>query len=374
MTIHLTEDTRLVLPRELMVGRLLMIAFLAVVWARQVQALGNVTSTGRVVVVLSCLLMSVGWVWFWLWLAAAPEDWRQVVAVGSVTLGAIAMVSVNPVEVNPFYFVAVVAGAAFNWRIGTILVLLVTALSLIVWVVATDSRALLQPALVTLLFGIAAVIVRRVVAAQAALAQTQAELRRVAVDRARGELARDLHDDLGQQLTAVILQAELLSLDLADSPSPVRERAAAVVTASRSSLNMMRAAVTESRAPEVATEISSGAELLEATGVTCDVQVSTSVEGMNSHVLGWVVREAVTNVLRHSTASTCLIRLERLDRDIYLTIADNGVGPQGQEPGAGLSNMTARLADCGGSLRVESDSAHGFRLVAQVHADGGGGG
>jgi two-component system sensor histidine kinase DesK len=82
-------------------------------------------------------------------------------------------------------------------------------------------------------------------------------------------------------------------------------------------------------------------------------------------VLGWVGREATTNVLRHSRASTVTIRLDLDERAALLVVSDDGVGSTAA-PGAGLSGLAERVEGLGGRLESGPAGTHGFRLAAQV--------
>src|SRR5262249_12622923 len=86
-------------------------------------------------------------------------------------------------------------------------------------------------------------------------------------------------------------------------------------------------------------------------------------------VLAWALREAVTNVVRHSGAQRCaveVLRRQTLDGPVLeLSVEDNGAGGSGAGPGNGLTGLTERLAKAGGTLEA-GRVKHGFRLVARV--------
>jgi two-component system, NarL family, sensor histidine kinase DesK len=95
-------------------------------------------------------------------------------------------------------------------------------------------------------------------------------------------------------------------------------------------------------------------------------------------VLAWCLREAVTNVIRHSGARTCRIRLIQHPRELSLEVSDDGHGPGGQQAdqqaphGAGLRGMSERLSTAGGRLSLgaaDPGSGRGFKLTATVPVD-----
>lgn len=372
MTVPLTEDTRLLLPHELSVGRWLMMASVLVLLPTVVAGASPLATTVQVAMGVTLALMGAAWCWFWGVLAAGPESWAQAVAVVIITLAACVLVGVGEAGAAPLYFAGIVAGAAFRWRVGLVLVPAASVLAGLVSAQVGDTRSVWRTALITLAFGAVAVTVRRYVAAQVALQHTQEEVRRLATSQARLELARDIHDQLGQELTVSVLQAELLVMDVADASPAIRERAETVLKSTRASLKLMRDTVHESRAPDVDSEIATAVALLAAVGIECTVDKrNTAVSPEVRTVLGWIVRESVTNVLRHSGADHCDITLDVIEGNYVLTVLDDGVfdldaETLGADTGFGLANMRERLTARGGALDIGPGSGGGFLLVAQL--------
>jgi len=370
MTIELTEDSRLLLPRELYFGRLVMIGFLAIVLLREFTRLDELDNVDRFCALTGIASLSAGWVWFWAKLAASPESWRQGVAVVAVLAGAVILTLVSPAGVFPFYYAVIVAGAAFRWRIGVWLVAMVTVITVATWY-AVDDTVSIQVGLIAALFGSAAVTVRRVVSAQVTLNRTQEDLHRLASVEARMDFARDLHDQLGQELTTTILQAEILRMDLQDADPEVRSRADQVVKGTRNSLRLMRESVTGARPPLLRTEEPLSRALLESVGITCTLEASIPVtQPSNQALLGWVLRESVTNVLRHSNATRCVIALSSETMStgevVTLQVSDDGGGNDTTAWGSGLSGMRERVAAVAGTLSVDVPTTGGWRVTVSI--------
>ncbi|MFD0537555.1 hypothetical protein ACFQY7_31190 [Actinomadura luteofluorescens] len=85
-------------------------------------------------------------------------------------------------------------------------------------------------------------------------------------------------------------------------------------------------------------------------------------------MLGTVLREAVTNVLRHSAATRCTITTGRDGDTVWLVVENDGLDPAAPRtaPGAGIGNLTTRLASAGGTLTARADGEGRFRLEARV--------
>ncbi len=163
----------------------------------------------------------------------------------------------------------------------------------------------------------------RLIRANAELAAMREEVATLAAERERMRIARDLHDLLGHSLTTVTVKAALASRLFEQDPVRARREIAEVEVLARESLADVRAAVAGYREVRLATELATAREVLEAAGI--DAQLPGVVEGMSPEVgglFGWVVREGVTNVVRHSKAKSVRITLDATG----IEIVDDGSG------------------------------------------------
>lgn len=210
------------------------------------------------------------------------------------------------------------------------------------------------------------------VRAQEDLDLMQADL---AVARERLRIARDLHDVFGRALTAVAVKSELAAA-LADAEEAPRAAAESrrVRALADDALKEVRAVLAEYRRPDLATELAGAHSLLAAAGIATRTIGETSVPDWAAEPLALVLREATTNVVRHSEARSCTIRVT-LDDGAVLTVANDGAraptaqaGPVGPVPPAsssGLAGLAARIGAVGGTLvaRREGDA---FTVTARV--------
>ena len=215
----------------------------------------------------------------------------------------------------------------------------------------------------------------RLIRANAELAAVREEVAMLAAERERMRIARDLHDLLGHSLTTVTVKAALASRLFDQDPVRARAEIAEVEVLARESLADVRAAVAGYREVRLATELATAREVLEAAGI--DAQLPGVVEGMSPEVgglFGWVVREGVTNVVRHSKATSVRITLDATG----IEIVDDGSGcvrkANGQvattHSGSGLAGLAERADALGGRLLAGpvDGSATGFRLRVEVPA------
>lgn len=174
----------------------------------------------------------------------------------------------------------------------------------------------------------------------------------LALSEEREEIARDVHDVLGHSLTVITLKAELAQRLLEIDPARAGAEMEAIAQLSRASLAEVRSTVTRLRVPDFSGEIEGAGRALQTAGIRAelpDAQSALAVAGVNAKLFSWVLREAVTNMVRHSGANAARVRLSATGLDIL----DNGVGA-GDARGNGLTGMAQRVAASGGSVVIET--------------------
>lgn len=177
----------------------------------------------------------------------------------------------------------------------------------------------------------------------------------LALSEEREEIARDVHDVLGHSLTVITLKAELAQRLLEIDPARAGAEMEAIAQLSRASLAEVRSTVTRLRVPDFSGEIEGAGRALQTAGIRAELpeaQSALAVAGVNAKLFSWVLREAVTNMVRHSGANAARVRLSATGLDIL----DNGVGA-GDARGNGLTGMVQRVAASGGSVVFEAAPA-----------------
>jgi len=207
----------------------------------------------------------------------------------------------------------------------------------------------------------------QVVRGNTALAEARAEVARLAAENERIRIARDLHDLLGHSLTTITVKAGLARRLGAADPARAVGQIAEVEELCRQVLAEVRAAVSGYRDVTLAGELARGRELLRAAGVAADLPTATDVvDPAHQELLGWAVREGLTNVVRHSRAGTCAVRLSRSG----VEITDDGVGAAAPA-GNGLNGLRERVVAAGGSVEAGPAQPSGWRLLVSAAAEGG---
>lgn len=193
----------------------------------------------------------------------------------------------------------------------------------------------------------------------------------------RTRVARDVHDVLGHSLTAVVLKAQVVERALAtvEEPTPelvlAREQILETQAISRRALTEIRETVSGLRSSDLGDEVAAARSVLADAGVTLTVLGDTaSVSDSHHVVLGWAVREAVTNIVRHAHAERCTIEIGGSPE--MLRITDDGVGrAPGNPEGNGLTGLRERLATAGLGLMIDDAEGTTLNIIAlNQHAQG----
>ncbi|OKI99314.1 histidine kinase [Streptomyces sp. CB01249] len=198
---------------------------------------------------------------------------------------------------------------------------------------------------------------------------------RLAVAEERLRFGRDMHDVLGRNLAVIALKSEL-AVELAQRGRPEAvDQMIEVQRIARASQQEVRDVVRGYREADLSTELAGAQGVLSAAGIECTV-TGDSGEHLPAPVqsaLGWVVREAATNVLRHGDPRHCVIRVRVSAGSVALEVENDGATPAGTAPsptsdgpGSGLAGLRERLAALDGSLEAGPAKGGLFRLTATI--------
>lgn len=202
------------------------------------------------------------------------------------------------------------------------------------------------------------------------LDQANEQIRELVKREERLRIARDLHDTLGHTLSLITLKSQLVEkLITKQETDRAREEAREIGQTSRAALRQVRELVSDMRAVTVAQELVEAERMLESAGIELQVRGDLSLEGvpdLTQNMLSLCVREAVTNIVKHSRAKSCGIQIERTNAVVRIRLHDDGIGLRsGSGMGNGLNGMSERLALIDGSLMLDSDES-GTRLTVTV--------
>lgn len=243
-----------------------------------------------------------------------------------------------------------------------------------------DAGDVLGTAFGTFMAGVITLGIRRMQGVMWELEAARRDVERLATAQERTRIARDLHDVLGHSLTVISVKSQLAARliergDVDRAGSEIRE----VEVLSRDAMNDVREAVAGYRARTLAAEIAAAEATLDGAGIAVTVERSAdAVPPAGEEALGFVIREGVTNVLRHSRAQRCDIHVVHTEGAVVVELIDDGSGTgrplheivpgasDDAERGNGLRGLAERVGAAGGRLSAGDRPDGGFVLRAEL--------
>jgi two-component system sensor histidine kinase DesK len=315
----------------------------------------------------------------WLWLALAlalfiplylyshsgPRRFRWVGVLGMFILATV-YVPFNESTWGIFIYLAVSIAEVFESTNTVIALLLLQcgAIALESWLLHLSAWVWSLGISFTLFWGMNRLRMRQKERADAKLRMAREEIEQLAKTAERERIARDMHDVLGHSLSLIVLKSELAGRLFDSQPSRAALEIAEIETAARQALAEVRKTITGYRSEGFASELTRAAQVLKTAGVRLNRPAKAPhLTPRQEATLSLVLREAVTNIVRHADASECSIEVSTGQDHTRLVIADDGRGDIRQE-GNGLRGMRERVQELGGSLSLES--TRGTRLHIEL--------
>ena len=291
-------------------------------------------------------------------------------AYGIFALGAIWM-PFNVGAVTLFVYAGSFLGAVGPPRLGARHLVLIEAVFLLEWwLLDLPWFVLVGGGVLTALIAAVNIYYADLTRKSAELKLTQEEVRQLAAMAERERIARDLHDLLGHTLSVITIKSELARKLIERGDSRAAAEVEAVEQISRDALRQVREAVTGFRRTGLIGELANARLACEAMGIALESDLGgVELDAATEAVLAMVVREAVTNVVRHSGADRCTVRVQQQRDRVRLEVHDNGRGadPTAARAGSGLFGMRQRLEAAGGGLELTGPD--GTTLIAWVPLD-----
>ncbi|WP_187274063.1 histidine kinase [Paenibacillus sp. N3.4] len=200
------------------------------------------------------------------------------------------------------------------------------------------------------------------------------EIARLAAMDERQRISRDLHDTLGHTLSLITLKSELAEKLMIKQPERALQEVKDIQATSRAALKQVRVLISGMHAISIDDEIERSKEILSTAGIAFKVEGSFGswqAPPLVQNILGMCLREAVTNVIKHSGATACMLMLHEEDAKWMITITDNGPvcnenKASSPSSGRGLLGMKERLELIEGTIAFHRGSGSETRLVIQV--------
>ncbi|EGD53470.1 signal transduction histidine kinase [Gordonia neofelifaecis NRRL B-59395] len=287
-----------------------------------------------------------------------------IAALAALMVGLMPILHTDAFAVAPFLMAAVSFAAPWKPRYSLAAVVAIIAAAVVVPEIVgweLDTGFLIVMVVVGITMGFSRVM-RDSQREREEATERQRELNaRLAVVAERERVARDVHDILGHSLTVISVKSELAGRLVDLDPDRAKTELAELNALAREALAEVRATVGNLRAPELPSVVAAAEIALTTAGIDADLPDPDSCDGVHAELFAWVLREAVTNVVRHSGATRCTVTLTAES----ISIADNGRGSPLLTFGNGLRGLAERVDAGGGRLVVDSD-ATGTTVTATV--------
>lgn len=200
-----------------------------------------------------------------------------------------------------------------------------------------------------------------------ALKLSQDEAKQLARVAERERIGRDLHDLLGHSLSVIALKAELAGKLLDRDPGQARRELAELETVARQALTQVRSAVVGIRSAGLRAELTRARLALGSAGLTLEDRIELDgLDPQTETTFALVLREAITNVLRHAEAERCRVVVEADGKAWRLAIEDDGRGLRAPPRGTGSTSIRERVAALGGTVEWSAVAGGGTRLQVLV--------
>ncbi|MFD0401978.1 sensor histidine kinase [Kitasatospora sp. NPDC059811] len=192
----------------------------------------------------------------------------------------------------------------------------------------------------------------------------------LAVAEERLRFAADLHDLQGHRLQAITLKGELAERLIGRSDHEARAHVREITELARSALEESRAVVHGYRRASLSSELANAAGILEAAGIR------TAIDGDAARIphqlqpaFAALVREGITNILRHSRARHCQITITAAAGQARVLLRNDGAPSHPADPGSGLAGLQERFHAIGGYIRIATHPGGHFELVGHTHRE-----
>ncbi|PRT33588.1 sensor histidine kinase [Bacillus wiedmannii] len=185
----------------------------------------------------------------------------------------------------------------------------------------------------------------------------------------RQRIARDLHDTLGHTLSLITLKSQLVEKLIVKNPERASAEAKEITQTSRTALKQLRELISDMRMITVEEELEQIKAILQAATIELEIKQETSASSLSpieQNILGMCLREAVTNVVKHSKATRCTVSVLESQGELILAVEDNGVGLADQNhDGNGIRGMKERIALIDGFVELGTINP-GTLLIVKV--------
>ncbi|WP_346769260.1 sensor histidine kinase [Planctomonas sp. JC2975] len=347
-------------------GLIYLVIPIVLIWSNKPPVVAGILMTALIALIAAIYVVTPPLIWGRPWPVAAAS---YAVFIAITCLG-IPMIGENVIWL--WIFVPVMSAMSWQPRAFTLLTILVIVIAQLTVIVLTGTFAdYWYSVALTASIGVMMFAFAQQIQAVQRLRDAQSEIARLAVVDERERFARDMHDVLGHSLTVVTVKSELARRLVSREPERAEEELADIERLSRAALADLRASVAGYRAMTLETELSAAHAALVAADIVPHLPTSTDVVAPElRETFAWVLRESITNVVRHARAKNCWVALEKR----AIIIGDDGIGmpvvavqsDQRTARGNGVDGMRERAVRVGAEFSIEPGEDGGSVVAVRV--------
>jgi two-component system sensor histidine kinase DesK len=308
------------------------------------------------------------------YMALWHTDWRLLAAcmAGIATLSVLGIYTGPSILLFGFIFADLLGRARSKWHIGIGMVAIALMFFLVPWksegAFFTPKQFVLLPVMILqMVFPVLIYIKERNKSLQGELDAANQQIQHYIQQEERQRIARDLHDTLGQTLTMIKMKSELAARLIDHNPVHAKKELKDILDTSRTALKQVREVVSDMKFISLESEWEHSRHLLQTAGIELEIKgrppLLSSVE---ETMLALSVREAMTNIVKHSRAKRCIVEQGTTADFYYVRIIDDGVGLVHIGGGNGIQSMKERMKGIGGDALVENGSGGGTTVVLKI--------
>lgn len=304
------------------------------------------------------------------------RDWRLLAAVitGTAILTLLGVFVGSSVLLFGFIFADLLGRAHSKWHIGLGIAAIALMFLLVPWksqeAFFTLKYPLLLPIMILqMVFPVLIYIKEKNKSLRGELDAANQQIQHFIQQEERQRIARDLHDTLGHTLTMIKMKSELTDRLIDQDPRQAQKELKDILVTSRIALKQVRELVSDMKFISLESEWGHSRQLLQTAGMELFITAKGSLPLLSSveeTMLALSVREAVTNIVKHSKAKRCTVEQGVNSQVYYVKIMDDGVGLVKIEDGNGIQSMKERMQALQGSATVENRRDGGTAVVLKI--------
>ncbi|NGP45626.1 sensor histidine kinase [Bacillaceae bacterium SIJ1] len=297
------------------------------------------------------------------------RDWRLLAAV----LAGLTVLTVFGIYVDPsillfgIVFADLLGRAWSKWHIGIGIAAIAVMFTIVflteeIELLKLEKTVFIPMMMIEMLFPIVIYIIEKSRSLQGELDEANEKIEQYIQQEERERIARDLHDTLGQTLTMIKLKSELATKWLDKDNGQAKEELKDIMATSRMALKQVRELVADMQFVSLVSEIEHSKKLLYTAGIEFEIVEKGDppyLSSVEETMLALSVREAITNIVKHSQAKHCIMQLQTTGDDYCISIVDDGIGLINvrNKDGVGFQSMKKRMQALMGAAMVTNHSS-----------------